>query len=428
MTIQEQLNEIKTEKENIKTVLINKGIHLTGISFTEYHNILKDYNFQIPIETTLTSTVNNTSIHYGATVTISGTISATDSTILSGQTVTLYNDTTSVGTATIDSTGAYSLTYTVQTMTSPNLTVKYAGKGLYTASTSEVPVLTISKADTVITLSANPTTVSSGGSTTLTVTLKDEWGNNLNGETVKILNGTTELYSGIIVSNSYTTTYSPTSNGIITLTSKYSETNKYNTSNIATINISYGYLFNDTSSSTGLNNYNSYINLEGTTGATMSYNSNGYYELTKTNGGGSDYYPIKALSGVTDCTIECDIMTSSGGSTRAGISTSNSSRNGIIIMCSNLSGTGNCIDQFVNGSWTNLKTNSNTLTSNTWYHLKVVITNGKTFTETLYTSGGSQIFTQTATTTAYTINNIGLNIGYNNGYKTYYKNIKAYNN
>ena len=237
MTIQEQLNEIKTEKENIKTVLINKGIHLTGISFTEYHNILKDYNFQIPIETTLTSTVNNTSIHYGATVTISGTISATDSTILSGQTVTLYNDTTSVGTATIDSTGAYSLTYTVQTMTSPNLTVKYAGKGLYTASTSEVPVLTISKADTVITLTSNKTSASTGETVTLTATLVDINGNPVNGATVNFMEGTSTLYSGITTNGVISYNYSSSSGGTKSLQCSFNGDINYNASNSNIINV-----------------------------------------------------------------------------------------------------------------------------------------------------------------------------------------------
>lgn len=316
------------------------------------------------ITTTLTVTPNTTSIHYGGILTLTGTLATSTGTAMSGYGVALIENGEILSTSTTDSTGTYTLTYTISSMTSPDLLVKFMGKANYKASSVTVPSLTIGKADTVITLTANPTTVSSGGSTTLTVTLKDEWGNNLNGETVSILNGSTELYSGIIANNQYTITYSPTEN--ITIKSYHNESEKYNQSTSSNININYGYLLNDPATSNLLStNYESLYNITGS--SSINYNSNGYYTITNSNGACS-FVPIKACNNQNNIILSLDINPTSYG-------------DGSIYFCnSNNYNTGTKIG--LNWTWglfksiyTNSSPSDTTLYSsvspkyNYWYHL-----------------------------------------------------------
>jgi hypothetical protein len=106
--------------------------------------------------------------------------------------------------------------------------------GLTTLSNS----ISLIKFDTVLTLTSDKTSASTGETVTLTATLVDINGNAVNGATINFMEGNTTLYSGITDSTGKLTyTYSSTTSGTKNLKATFTGTVNYNQSESSIINI-----------------------------------------------------------------------------------------------------------------------------------------------------------------------------------------------
>ena len=274
MSISEQLTQVNTEKQALKTAFTNLGFDMSSVPFTDYHTLLAE--LVKGGSTTLTSTISSTSVHFGATLTITGTLKDENSTVLTGETITLKDGDNTLNTTTTNSSGAYSFTYTVSSMTSPNLNVAFKSKGFYLSSTSTIPTITVSKADTVLTLTSDKTSASTGETVTLTATLVDVNGNPVNGATVVFMEGSSTLYSGI-TDSAGKVNYSYSSSSNKSLKALFNGNVNYNSSVSSNITIN-NYLFYDTGATDNSNKYGSIINAYNSSGASLSYldSTNGY--------------------------------------------------------------------------------------------------------------------------------------------------------
>lgn len=125
-------------------------------------------------------TLSGTSYPYGSAIVadavILGTAEGTNTEGLATGTVTFQNGSTTLGTAALNSGNLASYpplssAYAAFTPGSYSVTAKYAGDASYEASTSSAVAFTVTKAATSASASASPTTVSAGGSTTISVTV-----------------------------------------------------------------------------------------------------------------------------------------------------------------------------------------------------------------------------------------------------------------
>ena len=141
MSLSDKLTSLNNAKQNLKTAFTNLGFDMSSVPFTDYHTLLA--KLVKGVSTTLTSTISSTSVHFGATLTITGTLKDENSTVLTGETITLKDGNNTLNTTTTDNSGAYSFTYTVSSMTSPNLNVAFKSKGFYLSSISTIPTITV---------------------------------------------------------------------------------------------------------------------------------------------------------------------------------------------------------------------------------------------------------------------------------------------
>ena len=121
--------------------------------------------------TTTTLTASSTQASQGATVTLTASVTPTTGTTQPTGTVTFYNGTTALGTASLSNSSA-TLSVTTLPIGTDSLTASYAGTSTFAASTSSVVSVTILQPS--FSLAASPSTLSvTGGqnaTTTLTVT------------------------------------------------------------------------------------------------------------------------------------------------------------------------------------------------------------------------------------------------------------------
>lgn len=131
--------------------------------------------------TTALSTAPNPSA-YGQAVLLTAVVSTAGSTTPTGA-VTFYNGTSSLGTGTLDSTGAVILNTVKLSVGSDSLTAKYLGDTLNEKSTSAAVIQTVQPAKITMTLISSPNPSASGKSVKFTATLTSN-GNTPNGQTV----------------------------------------------------------------------------------------------------------------------------------------------------------------------------------------------------------------------------------------------------
>lgn len=125
--------------------------------------------------------LSSSSVSYGSSVTLTATVTQGGSPV-SGETVTFYDGSTSIGTGTTNSSGVATLTKSDFSVATHSLTASYIG----VASSAES--LTVSKATPTISLSTSSATPTYGTSITLSGTLSVG-----TGATVKIYDGNTLL-------------------------------------------------------------------------------------------------------------------------------------------------------------------------------------------------------------------------------------------
>jgi hypothetical protein len=428
MSLTKNLDQYVSDEIIIRQQLVNQltSMGVTATTSETINELIEKVKTITLIGTTTSMGLTTTSCHYGASITVTGTLDDANSNPLKTKKLYLYAGERQVAEAVTDDNGLATFTYVVDEVGSLSLKVKYLGSNNYTASESASDTLTVSKADTVITLTADPSTVPTGESTTLTVTLKDEWGNDLVGEAVEILDGSTVLYNGIIdeTSKKYSLAYSPSAT--ITLNSKYEESTNYNTStssnNIITVT---NYLFYDTCADNAqLNSYGSSIAQENGASLTLTHNSGSSYHTLHTTGQGWSCIPITSLNGLSNLTFETEF---SGGSTTGGLIIAKSSYTHVRMEVENNT---LIISQRLSGSDTNLLSNSISLTSGVWYKFRITL-NGTSLTYSILNNDSiikngnvtiNSIFNTTST------NYYGL-LGYwDTSFTNNIRNVKAYYN
>lgn len=165
----------------------------------------------------------------------------------------------------------------------PNTNIKFIatlvnqnGNPVSDATINLYEEVTIIKQDTVLTLTSDKTSASTGETVTLTATLVDINGNAVSGATIEFMEGSNTLYSGLTNSLGVITyNYSSSITGSKSLQCKFVGNLNYNISNSSVISVTVvDYLFYDdcsTDKSAYYNNLSSVV---------MTYNSEGYYELT----------------------------------------------------------------------------------------------------------------------------------------------------
>jgi len=166
--------------------------------------------------TTITLTASTTKPVEGATVTLTATVSP----IAAAGTVTFYDGTTSLGTATLSS-GTATLTASFSTTGAHSITAAYEGSTTYGASTSSAVTLTCTAASltsTTTALAVSSAAPATGQDVTLTATLSPSTATG----TVTLYEGTTSLGSATLSSGSASLTTSFTTPGTYSLTAVYS--------------------------------------------------------------------------------------------------------------------------------------------------------------------------------------------------------------
>lgn len=150
--------------------------------------------------TSVTTSDNTTT--FGESVTLTATVSSTESTAIPTGIVTFFSGTTSLGTGTLNGSGVATLATKSIPAGTDSITAQYAGDGSFASSTSSPITQTVAQAGTTSALTVVPNTSVTGQSVTLTATVASviSGGGTPTG-LVNFLNGTTSLGSSSLQSN-----------------------------------------------------------------------------------------------------------------------------------------------------------------------------------------------------------------------------------
>jgi Bacterial Ig-like domain (group 3) len=153
----------------------------------------------LPASTT-TLQASPTSANTGQSVTLTATVTSQSGTNTPTGSVTFYNGSTSLGTATLGSTGTATFSTTTLPVGSESITASYGGDSNDAGSTSQPVTVTITSAivSTTTVLASSATSINSGQSVTFTATVAPKSGSNVPTGTVTFLDGTTALGTGTL--------------------------------------------------------------------------------------------------------------------------------------------------------------------------------------------------------------------------------------
>jgi hypothetical protein len=168
----------------------------------------------LPASTT-TLQASPTSGSPGQNITLTATVTSQSGTFTPTGSVTFYNGTTSLGTATLDASGVATFNTTTLPNGSNSITASYAGDSKDASSVSQAVTVVIaqSNAGTTTSLSASATQLTQGQSVTFTATVARQSGNKAPTGTVTFLDGTTSLGTGQLNARGIAT-FSATSLGV----------------------------------------------------------------------------------------------------------------------------------------------------------------------------------------------------------------------
>jgi len=175
--------------------------------------------------TTTTVSANPSTITYGAASLLTATVSSTTATgtvTFKDSGVTIGSGTVSGGVATYNATALVGGTHSI--------TCVYSGDTNYSGSTCAAITVTVNKANTTSTVSANPTALTYGATTNLTATVSPATATG----TFTFYDGSTSLGPGTIVSGVATLNNVALGGGTHTITAVYSGDSNYNTSTTVT--------------------------------------------------------------------------------------------------------------------------------------------------------------------------------------------------
>lgn len=153
---------------------------------------------QVQAQTTTSLSSTATTIVTGASTTLTAKVTSSATSIPTG-TVTFYSGTTSLGTATLDSSGTATFTTTSLPTGTDSLTAAYGGDNAFSTSTSSAVSITVNPLTTTTTkLTAVPSTASYGSNVVLTATVAPGSGTTAPTGTVTFYNGSTSLGSAAL--------------------------------------------------------------------------------------------------------------------------------------------------------------------------------------------------------------------------------------
>ena len=172
-----------------------------------------------PAQVTASATPDPASVEEA--VTLSATVAKTASATPTGS-VTFMNGSSSLGAASLDSTGTASMTISTLAVGSYSVVGSYSGDSNYGAAQSSAASLQVMAAATSTSLSATPDPANVGQSVTLTAVVGDSGGPTPSG-TVTFMNGSTQLGTGAVSSSGVATlSTSSLAAGTYSMTAKYS--------------------------------------------------------------------------------------------------------------------------------------------------------------------------------------------------------------
>ncbi len=168
-----------------------------------------------PPASTTTLQASPTSASPGQNVTLTATVTSQAGTFTPTGTVTFYNGTTSLGTATLDASGVATFSTTTLPAGSDSITASYGGDSKDSSSVSQAVTVLVahSTKGTTTSLSASATQLVQGQSVTFTATVAPQSGSKVPTGTVTFLDGTTSLGTGQL-NVSGVATFSSTSLGV----------------------------------------------------------------------------------------------------------------------------------------------------------------------------------------------------------------------
>lgn len=165
----------------------------------------------------LTAQLSQSTIYTDGSTVISGVLTDNGS-AMSGETITIYDGNTSLGTCTTDSNGAYSKTLSGFNSGSHTL------KASHTNVDSSTVSLTVNNHTYAISVSANPTTITSGQSSIISATLTKD-SSAYSGQTVTFTYGGNSYTSTTDTNGVATYTYTGTGVGSVTITASSNNVN-----------------------------------------------------------------------------------------------------------------------------------------------------------------------------------------------------------
>ncbi len=209
-----------------------------------------------------TLSTSNAAPNYGASVTLTDTLTAINGVMPTG-TVTFYSGSTALGTATVDSNGIATLTTRALPVGTDSVTATYGGDSNYVPSTSNTVTETVAKRTDTGTLTTSNATPNYGQSVTLTDTLSAVNGTFPTG-TVTFYNGSTSLGTGTVNSSGVATlSTSALPTGTDSVTAVYGGDTNYNnnTSNAVTETVGKATSSNTLTTSNATPNYGQPVTL-----------------------------------------------------------------------------------------------------------------------------------------------------------------------
>jgi Bacterial Ig-like domain (group 3) len=182
---------------------------------------------------TTTLQASPTSANTGQSVTLTATVTSQSGTTTPTGTVTFYNRSSSLGTASLGSTGIVTFSATTLPAGSDSITAFYGGDANDASSTSPPVTVTVTSAvvPTNTVLATSATAINSGQSVTFTATVSPQSGSNVPTGTVTFLDRTTTLGTGTLNASGVATfRLSSLSVGTQSITALYGGDSKDNSS------------------------------------------------------------------------------------------------------------------------------------------------------------------------------------------------------
>ena len=195
-------------------------------------------SISVGTEATTTTLSAPASATYGASVSLTATVLSGGNPVTTGI-VTFYNGATSLGTASLNSSGVATLATTTLPVGTDSITASYGATTNYAASTSAATSISVGTEATTTTLSA-PASATYGASVSLTATVLSG-GNPVTTGIVTFYNGATSLGTGSLNSSGVATLTTATLPvGTDSITASYAATTNYAASTSVASSISVG--------------------------------------------------------------------------------------------------------------------------------------------------------------------------------------------